>query len=246
MAAALPIGTHVAVEGDLRPVGLSQHKTVKGTIAWCEATPSGYKAGIIFDKEVIPELDGSETASELFSTDHYEVLQLSPDADVEVVQRVFRVLAQRYHPDNRESGNAARFRRILEAYTVLNDPAQRAAFDAARIDQKSTHWRIFNRDDAHAGVSAEKRKRHALLALLYARRVVDVEQPYVTIHDVEQTLGCPREHLHFSLWYLKENGLIGRTDNGRYFLTAKGVDSAEHEESNAPPEHRLLTASAST
>ena len=30
--------------------------------------------------------------------DHYEVLQISPNADAETVQRVYRMLAQRYHP----------------------------------------------------------------------------------------------------------------------------------------------------
>ena len=33
---------------------------------------------------------------------------------------------------------------------------------------------------------------------------------------------CPREHLEFSLWYLKENGLVTRMDNGRFAVTAKG------------------------
>ena len=39
-----------------------------------------------------------------------------------------------------------------------------------------------------------------------------------------------REHLEFSIWYLKENGLITRMDNGRLAVTAKGVDWAEQEE----------------
>ena len=53
--------------------------------------------------------------------DHYEVLQISPNADQETVQRVFRLLAQRFHPDNQATGNAARFRELHDAYQVLND-----------------------------------------------------------------------------------------------------------------------------
>ena len=61
--------------------------------------------------------------------DHYEVLQISKNADADTVQRVFRLLARRYHPDNSHSGNEARFRQIHEAYLVLSDPEKRAAYD---------------------------------------------------------------------------------------------------------------------
>jgi len=44
--------------------------------------------------------------------DHYEVLQISPNADVETIRRVYRMQAQRFHPDNLESGNAEAFRGI--------------------------------------------------------------------------------------------------------------------------------------
>ena len=37
--------------------------------------------------------------------DYYEVLQVSPNADLDTIHRVYRLLAQRFHPDNRESGN---------------------------------------------------------------------------------------------------------------------------------------------
>ena len=43
----------------------------------------------------------------------------------------------------------------------------------------------------------------------------------------EQLLGVPREHLEFSLWYLKEQGMIVRSDSGKFQITIKGVDQAE-------------------
>lgn len=54
--------------------------------------------------------------SETSLPDHYETLQISPNADAETVQRVHRLLALRYHPDNRETGNDDRFREIQEAH----------------------------------------------------------------------------------------------------------------------------------
>ena len=41
--------------------------------------------------------------------DHYEALQVSPRADGDTIDRVFRHLAKRLHPDNQESGDAEIF-----------------------------------------------------------------------------------------------------------------------------------------
>jgi DnaJ-class molecular chaperone len=47
--------------------------------------------------------------------DYYEVLQVSDTAEPETINRVYRIFAQRYHPDNRETGNEARFRGLPRA-----------------------------------------------------------------------------------------------------------------------------------
>lgn len=54
--------------------------------------------------------------------DYYEVLQISPNADQETVHRVYRIQAQRFHPDNLETGDAGKFRAVAEAYQVLSNP----------------------------------------------------------------------------------------------------------------------------
>jgi hypothetical protein len=41
--------------------------------------------------------------------------------------------------------------------------------------------------------------------------------------------GCPREHLEFHLWYLKEKGWIGRLENGTLAIPVEGVDRANSE-----------------
>ena len=48
--------------------------------------------------------------------DHYEILQISPNADTETIERVYRLFAKRYHPDNSISGNPEKFNIITEAY----------------------------------------------------------------------------------------------------------------------------------
>ena len=36
--------------------------------------------------------------------DYYETLQISPNADPDTIHRVYRLLAQRFHPDTQETG----------------------------------------------------------------------------------------------------------------------------------------------
>jgi len=67
---------------------------------------------------------------------HYEVLQVSPSAEPEMIHRVYRMLAQRYHPDNSETGDEGRFRTITDAYAVLSDPEKRARYDVAHLQRR--------------------------------------------------------------------------------------------------------------
>src|SRR6185369_7155299 len=92
--------------------------------------------------------------------DHYDVLQISVTAEPETVHRVYRILAQRYHPDNAETGNGQRFRQIAEAYRVLSDPVERARYDAQHERQQQERWRLITigaSDDDD--VEAEQRLR---------------------------------------------------------------------------------------
>ena len=61
--------------------------------------------------------------------DHYEFLQINPKAQSETIQRVYRFLAARYHPDNPETGDPEKFLRLNDAYEVLSDPELRARYD---------------------------------------------------------------------------------------------------------------------
>src|SRR5258708_2914198 len=89
-------------------------------------------------------------------------------------------------------------------------------------------------------MSAEKASRRGILHLLYKARLNQPNQPAVSLHELEELLGCPREHLEFSLWYLKENGLFTRSDGGRCSITAKGVDQAEFNDARPIGQAHLL------
>jgi curved DNA-binding protein CbpA len=158
------------------------------------------------------------------AADLYEVLQVSPRADQDTIQRVFRHLAKRYHPDNTESGHPARFRELVGAFEVLSDPEKRARFDVKHAERTQRAWRVFDQDSALNDVEGDRHIRASLLAVLYTARRNDSERPGVGEVELERLLGCPETHMRFHIWYLKENGLIKRMENGTVAITAAGVD----------------------
>jgi curved DNA-binding protein CbpA len=159
--------------------------------------------------------------------DFYESLQVSPNADSDTIHRVYRILAQRFHPDNRESGDPAVFRQITEAFEILGQPTTRAAYDVKHRDARRLTWKIFDQAASAQGIEAEKRKRFGVLSVLYRKRVGQPDQSSMSLKELEDLLGVPKEHLEFTVWYLKEGQFLTRTDNGRVTITMRGVDLAE-------------------
>lgn len=66
--------------------------------------------------------------------DLYEVLQVSPKAEAEVIEAAYKRLALKYHPDrNPDDAQAtARMTELNAAYAILHDPQQRINYDRAR------------------------------------------------------------------------------------------------------------------
>jgi curved DNA-binding protein len=62
--------------------------------------------------------------------DYYKTLGVKRDASQDDIQRAFRKLARKYHPDmNKTDDGSARFKRVNEAYEVLKDPDKRKRYD---------------------------------------------------------------------------------------------------------------------
>jgi len=184
------------------------------------------------------------TPSQDAPLDYYEVLQLSPNADQDTIQRVYRLFAQRYHPDNQQSGDAAKFRAITEAHTVLSDPVKRAEYDVKHQQAAQSRWRLVDTGTrAASDFETEQVTRLTFLEVLYTRRRVEPYAPSISVLDMEQLIGQPREHLEFTVWFLVQKGFITRGDSSELTITAAGVEYLEQNYQAAALRKRLPAAS---
>ena len=246
---AIVPGTLVGLAMDAAAASQGLRLQPRARVCWCRPSFGGnFRIGLQYDLAQAnapaappPPVDTEE--------DLYDILEVSSNASPDTIHRVYRILAQRLHPDNPETGCDEAFKRLTLAYRVLNDPERRAAYDLHREEVQRKHWRIFHSPDAATnGPAQEKRKRHGVLQLLYRQRLQEPASPAVSMMQMEDVLGVPRDHLEFTVWYLRERAMITRSDNNRFQITVAGVDYAEQlmaEHSASPVEFsqdRLLAA----
>ena len=123
--------------------------------------------------------------------DYYEVLQLSQTANADTVERVYRLLAKRYHPDNRETGDVDKFTAVRQAFEVLSDSTLRAEYDVKSDDNRSMMWKIFDQTSAADARESDRRIFHGILSLLYVARRRQPEDGGLGVMHLEKMLGCP-------------------------------------------------------
>ena len=163
--------------------------------------------------------------------DYYKDLQVSSNADIETIERIYRLLAKRYHPDNNGSGNTEKFTRITEAYKVLTVPEKRAAFDVKYEKERIRQLKKLSEvSSSSKGFEADQRIRHLILSILYLEIRKEPSNPGIGLWQLEKLIGWPEKILEFHTWYLKEKGWIKATDTGGYSITANGVDIVEKNE----------------
>jgi curved DNA-binding protein CbpA len=172
---------------------------------------------------------------------YYEFLQISPNAELETIHRVFRFLAARFHPDNNETGDPDKFFLLRQAYEALSDPARRAAYDAKFKETANDPDPALSSLDFMDSVQGEMNRRLAVLALLYSQRRINNYRPEVSLAEVETRMGIPRDYLEFTVWYLTRKGYITRADDSAFTLTADGVDYVEMQHERLPLLRGLLT-----
>jgi curved DNA-binding protein CbpA len=172
--------------------------------------------------------------------DYYEILQISPSAEPETVHKVYRLLAQRCHPDNAETGNEVQFRQLSEAYNVLSHPERRAQYDISHAALRQARWRLVsNGTQAANDFEVEQLVRLTVLEVLYTRRRTEPSLSGVSMWDLEHLIGRAREQLEFTVWYLSSKKYVTRSDGAELVITAEGVEFLEANYARTNTQRRL-------
>ena len=159
--------------------------------------------------------------------DYYEALQLSSNADIDTIERVFRHLAKKFHPDNAQSADNDRFQLILNAYQTLTNPENRAGYDVKYQEYWNHKWRLASEASDGAAIGDDLKTRESLLSLLYIQRRPSMNNPGIGEYEVARLLCKPIELVEFHVWYLKAKGWVERMDSGQLAISALGVDEVE-------------------
>lgn len=209
-------GTHVYMQATRYGFPL------EATVRYCFARGTIFRIGLEFSEST--RILAQSAAP---STDYYEALQLSPKADIETINRVYRIMAARFHPDNTESGDTERFLLLSEAHRVLSNPESRARYDSARQSETPRPMPMFQARAFVDENEGEANRRLGVLCLLYAQRRRNHDHPSVSLLELEELMAIPREYLEFTLWYLKEKKYLEVSQGADFCLTACGVDFVE-------------------
>lgn len=172
--------------------------------------------------------------------DYYELLQLSSSADVDTVERVFRHLAKKYHPDNKTTGDIDRFHLIVEAHRTLSNPESRASYDIKYQDYWNRKWKVASEARNGTFFDDDQENRESILSMLYVQRRRDMKKPGLGDYEVAHLLSTPLELVEFHMWYLKAKGWVERLDTGLLAITALGVDQVEQGRLRLRNDHMLI------
>jgi hypothetical protein len=160
--------------------------------------------------------------------DHYKVLGIEPQSDLETIQQAYAKLAQEFHPNNPDTGDEKKFEAVNLAYEVLSDSTLRRGFDQLKgvgreeARPKFTGLQFFDALGRVTGL------RTALLCVLYDRRRTKPFTPSLSMRIIEGTLEATTEEMSLALWYLKQRGLVTNDDKSSLQITVEGMDALEN------------------
>lgn len=79
---------------------------------------------------------------------YYEILEVNPKASIEIIEKAYKVLARKYHPDLYEGEKKIyaeqKMREINEAYKILSDDFLREQYDS-ELEKEQTYYSDINK-----------------------------------------------------------------------------------------------------
>src|SRR5260370_38634507 len=104
---------------------------------------------------------------------------------MEPINRVYGIMASRFHPDNPRTGDTETFLLLRRAYQVLSDAEQRAKYDATRLIEDEEPLPIFELKDFVYGLKGEVNRRLGVLSLLFNRRRSNDDNPGLSVQALD-------------------------------------------------------------
>ena len=176
--------------------------------------------------------------------DHYEVLGVDPNSDSDTIQKIYAKLAQKYHPNNSETGNQEKFDAVNLAYETLADPLLRREFDRVKGINREERKPACSVREFFDALGREMDLRAALLCVLYDRRRTKPFTPSLSMRHIEAIIDATTEELTSALWYLKKRALVASDDKSSLQITVDGMDFLESNKPTADAVMPFIKAAA--
>jgi len=120
-----------------------------------------------------------------------------------------------------------KFLLLNDAFQTLTNPQARREYDQLHQLRNQDPIELFELKEFTLGIEGETNRRMGILCLLYNRRRSVPDDPGFSILEFESLMSFPREHLMFTLWYLKEQNYLRQDEQSDYVITSSGVDYVE-------------------
>jgi curved DNA-binding protein CbpA len=176
--------------------------------------------------------------------DHYALLGVDPRCAQEAIQVAYDRMVKKYDPSNKQTGDHDKFEAVKLAYEVLSDSMLRSEFDKVKGVEQEDSNQLFSGFEFFEALGRQTGLRAALLCLLYDRRRKKPLKPALSIRQVESVLTTTNDELTFSLFYLKQRGLVQSDDKSNLQITVDGMERLERDRPAPEDVFPFLKASA--
>jgi hypothetical protein len=153
--------------------------------------------------------------------DHYSVLGVAPNADLETIRAAYDKLIEKF------GGDESKVEALKQAYEVLSDADLRSAFDKVKGVDLEVGGPKFSGAEFFQALEQSAGLRAAVLSILYDRRRVKSFKPSLSMRHMDAMVNVSGEALNFALWYLKKRGFVTYDDKSSMEITVEGMDFLE-------------------
>ena len=144
----------------------------------------------------------------------YDILEVSEKASKEVIEKAYKVLAKKYHPDLQTDENKSeaenKMKEINEAYNILSDDAAREKYDAELADYREKQNNLKKQQEIYENMNTVNQAKNNINS-----------QNINNVHEMQKTL---QENLRKQQqMYAKQKAEIERQYNNAYYKYLKSL-----------------------